>query len=328
MPCTTVDHISLLLSTILALASALEPTQPSKLARAALRPPVLLRQDATSLPCAGNCSGHGHCAGGRCYCSAGWAGDSCATLSPLTSGCAHNCSGHGSCRRARCACDEFYTGDACDVPVAGCANFCSGHGRCVGGACLCDADRTGRDCALLSFRLSAACGDDCGGSVHGVCVAGSCTCFAPWAGPTCAVSLAAKPCPSNCSSRGACDPSTGRCSCAADYGGDACEFVVAERRRTILFVAGSVVTALLCLALGGVVAWGRLVVGLSFASMRHGRWTPPEDEGWKVGTATNGIPGARFERYQPAGGVNAPAEAGGGGTGTQELRSAKRSIFL
>ena len=47
----------------------------------------------------------------------------------------------------------------------------------------------------------------------------------------------------------------------------------------------------------------------------------------EAGTATNGIPGARFERYQPAGGVNAPAEAAGG-TGTQELRTAKRSIFL
>ena len=66
--------------------------------------------------------------------------------------------------------------------------------------------------------------------------------------------------------------------------------------------------ALLCLAAAGVVAYGRLVRGLSWADLRHGRWTPPEDEGWKPGTARNALPGARFERYE--GGKPEPPQGG------------------
>ena len=128
--------------------------------------------------CPANCSGHGTCAGGQCYCAGGWAGVQCQQLA--VAGCPLNCSGHGSCnhRTMLCVCAEYFAGVACEAAVPSCPNFCSHAGHCVDGACRCEPGRVGSDCAQLQLA-SAACPDDCGTSERGTCVAGACHCIAP-----------------------------------------------------------------------------------------------------------------------------------------------------
>lgn len=248
--------------------------------------------------CVSNCSGHGACHGGTCYCRQGWAGPHCAALAL---GCPHNCSGHGSCRRGTCTCDGFHEGPACETAIAGCLGFCSHAGHCVGGACRCEPGRTGPDCAQ-SALASAPCPSECGGGGRGTCVAGTCHCIPPFTGAACLESTAAKSCPSrgggDCSGHGACDTVTGACSCDAEHEGEACELNSAEQRTLRLIVAAVAITTVLCLAAGGLLAYGRFVRGLSLTDMRKGRWEPPEDEGWRPGAATNMLPTARFEVFQ------------------------------
>lgn len=248
--------------------------------------------------CPANCSGHGTCAGGQCYCAGGWAGVQCQQLA--VAGCPLNCSGHGSCnhRTMLCVCAEYFAGVACEAAVPSCPNFCSHAGHCVDGACRCEPGRVGSDCAQLQLA-SAACPDDCGTSERGTCVAGACHCIAPATGASCAESTDPKTCPGACSAHGACDTATGQCTCDADWTGGMCELLVAQVRSTFLLVAGVAVMATLCLAACGLLAWGRVVRGLTWADMRKGQWEPPEEEGWRPGgAATNMLPTARFEAWQ------------------------------
>ena len=59
------------------------------------------------------------------------------------------------------------------------------------------------------------------------------------------------------------DTTSGRCVCADGWTGGACEISPEQRQRTLLLAAGVTVLTLLCLAAGGVVAYGRYVLGLS-----------------------------------------------------------------
>ena len=95
-------------------------------------------------------------------------------------------------------------------------------------------------------------------------------------------------------------PGWGTCACAAGFAGEACEHLSATRRNAALLVAGVALAATLSLAAAAAVAYGRLVRGLSLAEMRAGRWSKAEDEGWRPGTATNALPGARYERFEAA----------------------------
>jgi hypothetical protein len=63
-------------------------------------------------PCLDDCSQHGACAGGTCFCDPGWAGPSCAA----PAGCPASCSGHGACVHGTCFCDDEYSGHDCSVP--------------------------------------------------------------------------------------------------------------------------------------------------------------------------------------------------------------------
>ena len=204
------------------------------LARAALV------SEAPRLLCPGNCSGHGTCHGGQCYCAAGWAGVQCGELA--VGDCPHNCSGHGSCnhRTMQCVCEPYFVGAACDAAVPGCPNFCSHAGHCVDGSCHCEPGRVGADCAQLQLA-SATCPDDCGASERGTCVAGVCHCIPPATGPSCAESTDPKKCPNDCSAHGTCDTATGLCTCGPDHTGEMCELLVAQVVLTLLVTLAALV---------------------------------------------------------------------------------------
>ncbi|MCB9570838.1 MAG: hypothetical protein H6709_01975 [Kofleriaceae bacterium] len=63
----------------------------------------------TSARCPDDCSGHGVCKSGRCFCEPGYGGDRCASVA----GCPNDCSGHGLCQFDRCFCEPGYGGADC-----------------------------------------------------------------------------------------------------------------------------------------------------------------------------------------------------------------------
>jgi len=64
--------------------------------------------------CPGDCSGHGTCDKGLCYCSPQYSGDDCATANILC-GQDSKCSDHGTCTNGGCVCSSDYTGNDCSV---------------------------------------------------------------------------------------------------------------------------------------------------------------------------------------------------------------------
>ena len=69
--------------------------------------------------CPEDCHGRGACRGGKCYCFAGWGGNSC--TEKQCSVCAH-----GRCVDGECVCDSGYMGAHCRERT--CPSDCSGHG--------------------------------------------------------------------------------------------------------------------------------------------------------------------------------------------------------
>jgi len=59
-----------------------------------------------------DCSGHGYCHRGHCYCSENWHGSRCDMLQCGLS----NCSGHGSCSSVGCQCNAGWYGVNCSLP--------------------------------------------------------------------------------------------------------------------------------------------------------------------------------------------------------------------
>ena len=100
-----------------------------------------------------DCSGHGYCHRGHCYCSENWHGLRCDMLQCGLS----NCSGHGSCSSDGCQCNAGWYGVNCSLPCpegyygVGCSVEC----RCpkkssgcspVDGHCLCPPGYHGYYC--------------------------------------------------------------------------------------------------------------------------------------------------------------------------------------
>ena len=65
------------------------------------------------------CSGHGVCQFGQCYCDTGHTGSDCAKQRPGVAACARDCSGHGLCQShnntATCFCEAGWMGASCST---------------------------------------------------------------------------------------------------------------------------------------------------------------------------------------------------------------------
>lgn len=82
-----------------------------------------------------NCSGHGACVSGKCYCKAGWQGERCNQVDQQVYQCLPGCSDHGTydLESAACVCEEHWTGVDCSQPS--CGLDCGLHGSCEQGRC-------------------------------------------------------------------------------------------------------------------------------------------------------------------------------------------------
>jgi len=82
-----------------------------------------------------NCSGHGACVSGKCYCKAGWQGERCNQVDQQVYQCLPGCSDHGTydLETAACVCEEHWTGVDCSQPS--CGLDCGLHGSCEQGRC-------------------------------------------------------------------------------------------------------------------------------------------------------------------------------------------------
>lgn len=82
-----------------------------------------------------NCSGHGACFSGKCYCKAGWQGERCNQVDQQVYQCLPRCSDHGTydLESATCICEGHWTGVDCSQPS--CGLDCGPHGTCEQGLC-------------------------------------------------------------------------------------------------------------------------------------------------------------------------------------------------
>ena len=167
-----------------------------------------------SQTCPARCSHHGACVDGKtCACDAGWSGDDCAT--PTCAGALNDCSGHGKCMEGKCFCRAPYHGPSCSVK--GCPSGCSGKGRCFHGQCACASGWGGPACTekvcpgtelrlcvnaisngppllasadptifVAGAELKPLCAKGVPCSGHGACAKDfTCSCEAGWAGADC-----------------------------------------------------------------------------------------------------------------------------------------------
>ena len=88
---------------------------------------------------------------GRCACdaAAGWEGPYCGQKTCPSKAPPAQCSGHGTCLTGACYCQDGYTGEACDVkicPDLGSGTPCNERGMCVDGQCRCLKGYAGTAC--------------------------------------------------------------------------------------------------------------------------------------------------------------------------------------
>ncbi|XP_078396917.1 N-acetylglucosamine-1-phosphodiester alpha-N-acetylglucosaminidase isoform X4 [Cetorhinus maximus] len=99
-----------------------------------------------------------------------------------------DCSGHGDCLLGDCYCTGFWSGPACNLLNCGPSN-CTLHGICSEGGCLCDAGWMGTNCSDVC--PNGFYGDGCSQKCHcingGNCdhIHGTCSCLPGYRGDFC-----------------------------------------------------------------------------------------------------------------------------------------------
>ena len=220
------DSIWKLPETITALGDASNEHEPSCACTASFGGPLC---DLTELPCPNGCSGHGTCDShlGRCNCEFTWGSLDC---SARDLPCPNNCSQNGKCDRTsgKCMCDLTWGGVACEFRELPCPKSCSGNGICDqhSGKCHCFPTWGGVDCG----NIELACMEPCCGSAVCDTTTGQCECpvNSNRTGLRCCDVSPPCPCQNNPKSHGMCDAESGKCLCAAGWGGVDCTINICE----------------------------------------------------------------------------------------------------
>lgn len=177
-----------------------------------------------------DCSGHGMCVKGNCFCAAGWgkAKDTIGSNVCKDPVCAVDCGNHGICKDNVCVCQEGWQGPACREPK--CQDDCNGHGTCTftlansPAECVCEYGWSLPTCATVSLYMTTKkCPNDCSG--NGLCMNGQCVCQEGSSGVDCSEvqcppgtvgpSCQFRACPRDCFGHGVCF--NGECTCDKDH---------------------------------------------------------------------------------------------------------------
>lgn len=182
-----------------------------------------------------DCSAHGMCVMGECFCATGWgkAPGSVGANVCKDPVCPVDCGQHGLCKDNLCVCQEGWQGPACREPK--CQDDCTGHGTCTFTSansppeCVCEYGFSPPNCAGVAlYQKLAKCPNDCSG--QGLCMDGRCLCTAGATGLDCSKVICApgtngpnceyRDCPRDCSGYGVCF--NGECACDNDHLGPDC----------------------------------------------------------------------------------------------------------
>ena len=136
------------------------------------------------------CSNHGTCSNGKCFCDVGWTGEICDERNDRIFRCLPDCSEHGTfdLSTGHCSCHGSWTGLFCNISrrernIEGNINIffsaicnlnCGPHGKCEKNQCICDDGWSGTYCDIKT------CNGRC--EEHGQCMNGTCVCQQGWNG--------------------------------------------------------------------------------------------------------------------------------------------------
>jgi len=174
--------------------------------------------------CPSNCTGHGDCWYGYCYCFDGFYGIDCSNHTCPGTSCIYNSTTHKQdcihcaslpyvhtdedpsyiegMRKVPITYDSFVWG----LPVSERKKYT--HGICDGfGKCQCSPPFLTDDCSVKD------CMNNCSGPLNGECIVeypiARCACIPPATGDNCSIYN----CPNNCSAHGVCNINNGTCTC-------------------------------------------------------------------------------------------------------------------